>query len=166
VEAVERGRGTAAPQPWHAECSDLLCKLDRTDNNGLSHTGKETLTQSTYYLKEVREAPGYRRDETVYPVGLEYFTLYDSDGKVTQQGKRMEVVEIPETVGVMVKKKDSESGNFVKGAGFAVFTDAGCTQRVSVGGDGKTEVPVFYYDFRFQCREHTNPLLCGSEKGG
>ena len=58
----------------------------------------------------------------------------------------MEVVEIPDTVGVMVKKTDSESGNFVKGAGFAVFTDAGCTQRVSVEGDGKTEVPIFYYD--------------------
>lgn len=129
-----------------AECTDLLCKLDRTDNNGLSHTGKETLTQNTYYLKEVKEAQGYQRDETVYPVGLEYFTLYDSSGKVTQQGKRMEVVEIPDTVGVMVKKTDAESGNFVKGAGFAVFTDAGCTQRVSIGGDGKAEVPVFYYD--------------------
>lgn len=129
-----------------AECTDLLCKLDRTDNNGLSHTGKETLTQNTYYLKEVKEAQGYQRDETVYPVGLEYFTLYDSSGKVTQQGKRMEVVEIPDTVGVMVKKTDAESGNFVKGAGFAVFTDVGCTQRVSIGGDGKAEVPVFYYD--------------------
>ena len=129
-----------------AECSDLLCKLDRTDNNGLSHTGKETLTQGTYYLKEVKEAPGYQRDETVYPVGLEYFTLYDSDGKVMQQGKAMEVVEIPDTVGVMVRKTDAESGNFVKGAGFAVFSDAGCTQRVSVEGDGKEEVPVFYYD--------------------
>ncbi len=129
-----------------AECTDLLCKLDRTDNNGLSHTGKETLTQNTYYLKEVKEAQGYQRDETVYPVGLEYFTFYDSSGKVTQQGKRMEVVEIPDTVGVMVKKTDAESGNFVKGAGFAVFTDAGCTQRVSIGGDGKAEVPVFYYD--------------------
>ncbi len=129
-----------------AECTDLLCKLDRTDNNGLSHTGKETLTQSMYYLKEVKEAPGYQRDETVYPVGLEYFTLYDSDGKVTQQGKAMEVVEIPDTVGVMVKKTDSESGNFVKGAGFAVFTDAGCTKRVTVDEAGREEVPVFYYD--------------------
>ena len=128
------------------ECTDLLCKLEKTNKQGLSHSGKEVLTQSTYYLKEVREAPGYKRDETVYPVGLEYFTLYDSDGKVTQQGKPMPVVEYPDTVGVMVKKTDSESGNFVKGAGFAVFTDAGCTQRVSVEGDGKTEVPVFYYD--------------------
>ncbi len=128
------------------ECTDLLCKLEKTNKEGLSHSGREVLTQSTYYLKEVKEAPGYQRDETVYPVGLEYFTLYDSDGKVTQQGKPMPVVEYPDTVGVMVKKTDSESGNFVKGAGFAVFTDAGCTQRVSIGGDGKTEVPVFYYD--------------------
>lgn len=129
-----------------AECTDLLCKLGRTDDNGLSHTGKETLTQNTYYLKEVKAASGYLCDETVYPVGLEYFTLYDSDGKVTQQGKPMPVVEYPDKVGVMVKKTDAESGNFVKGAGFAVFTDAGCTQRVSVEGDGREEVPVFYYD--------------------
>lgn len=129
-----------------AECTDLLCKLEKTNAKGLALSGKETLTQSTYYLKEIKEAPGYQRDETVYPVGLEYFTLYDSDGKVTQQGKPMPVVEYPDTVGVMVKKTDSESGNFVKGAGFAVFTDAVCTQRVSVNGDGKEEVPVFYYD--------------------
>ena len=58
----------------------------------------------------------------------------------------MPVVEYPDKVGVMVKKTDAESGNFVKGAGFAVFSDAGCTQRVSVEGDGKEEVPVFYYD--------------------
>lgn len=129
-----------------AECTDLLCKLGKTDAGGLTLTGKETLTQSTYYLKEVRAAPGYLRDKTVYPVGLEYFTLYDSDGKVTQKGKKMEVVEYPATVGVMVTKTDSESKNIVKGAGFAVFTDAGCKKRVSVGGDGKVEVPVFYYD--------------------
>lgn len=129
-----------------AECTDLLCKLEKTNAKGLALSGKEVLTQSTYYLKEVKEAPGYQRDETVYPVGLEYFTLYDSDGKVTQQGKPMPVVEYPDKVGVMVKKTDAESGNFVKGAGFAVFSDAGCTQRVSVEGDGKEEVPVFYYD--------------------
>ena len=129
-----------------AECTDLLCKLDRTDDNGLSHSGKETLTQNTYYLKEVKAAPGYFKDETVYPVGLEYFTLYDSDGKVTQQGKPMPVVEYPDKVGVMVKKTDAESKNIVKGAGFAVFANADCTQRVSVEGDGKEEVPVFYYD--------------------
>ena len=129
-----------------AECTDLLCKLTKTDKNGLAHSGKETLTQEVYYLKEIKEAPGYLRDETVYPVGLEYFTIYDTSGKVTQQGKEMPVDEYPDKVGVMVKKTDSESGNFVKGAGFAVFTDAGCTNRVSVEGDGKEEVPVFYYD--------------------
>ncbi|MCM1158274.1 MAG: prealbumin-like fold domain-containing protein, partial [Clostridium sp.] len=129
-----------------AECTDLLCKLSKTGTDGRVLSGKETLTQSTYYLKEVKAAPGYLLDETIYPVGLEYFTLYDSDGKVTQQGKQMPVVEYPDKVGVMVKKTDSESGNFVKGAGFAVFADAACTQRVSVEGDGKTEVPVFYYD--------------------
>ena len=58
-----------------AECTDLLCKLGKTGTDGRVLSGKETLTQSTYYLKEVKEAPGYQRDETVYPVGLEYFTL-------------------------------------------------------------------------------------------
>lgn len=128
------------------DCTDLLCKLNKTDNNGQALTGKETLTQSIYYLKEIIEAPGFLRDEKVYPVGLEYFTLYDSNGKVTQQGKIMPVVEYPDTVGVMIAKTDSESKNIVKGAGFAVFTDIGCKKRVSVNGDGKEEVPVFYYD--------------------
>ena len=129
-----------------AECTDLLCKLGRTNADGQALSGKETLTQSTYYLKEVRAARGYLKDKTVYPVGLEYFTLYDSDGKITQKGKTMPVVEYPDTVGVIVSKTDSESKNIVKGAGFAVFTDAGCKKRVSVNGDGRTEVPVFYYD--------------------
>lgn len=129
-----------------AECTDLLCKLSKTDVNGLAYSGVETLTQSMYYLKEVKEASGYLKDDTVYPVGLAYFTIYDSDGNITQKGKRAEVKEYPDTVGVMVAKTDAESGNFVKGAGFAVFLDAGCTQRVSVNGDGATEVPVFYFD--------------------
>ncbi len=129
-----------------AECTDLLCRLTATGADGKTLSGKETLTQGTYYLKEVKAAPGYLKDETVYPVGLEYFTLYDSDGKVTQQGKPMPVVEYPDKVGVMVKKTDAESKNIVKGAGFAVFADAGCTKRVTVESDGKTEVPVFYYD--------------------
>lgn len=129
-----------------AECTDLLCKLTKTDANGLAYSGKETLTQNLYYLKEVKEATGYLKDDTVYPVGLEYFTIYDSDGNVTQQGKQMSVCEYPDTVGVMVAKTDLESGNVVKGAGFAVFTDAGCTNRVTVNGDGVEEVPIFYYD--------------------
>lgn len=129
-----------------AECTDLLCKLGRTNADGQALSGKETLTQSTYYLKEVRAARGYLKDKTVYPVGLEYFTLYDSDGKITQKGKTMPVVEYPDTVGVIVSKTDSESKNVVKRAGFAVFADAGCKKRVSMNGDGRTEVPVFYYD--------------------
>lgn len=38
-----------------AECTDLLCKLEKTNAKGLALSGKETLTQSTYYLKEVKE---------------------------------------------------------------------------------------------------------------
>ncbi len=129
-----------------AECTNLLCRLTKTDGNGLAYSGIETLTQDMYYLKEIKEAPGYLRDEKIYPVGLEYFTIYDSDGNVTQQGKQMPVNEYPDTVGVMVAKTDAESGNFVKEAGFAVFTDVGCTNRVSIKGDGMEEVPVFYYD--------------------
>ena len=67
-------------------------------------------------------------------------------GKVTKAGKTFEAKETPETVGVLVQKTDSESGNVVKGAGFAVFKDAACTQRVLMNGDTGAEVPVFYYD--------------------
>lgn len=129
-----------------SDCTDLLCKLERTKDNGIGASDVETLTQDAYYLKEVREADGYLLDEKIYKVGLEYFTLYDADGKVTQQGKQFPVNETPEKVGVAVAKTDSESGNIVKGAGFAVFSDVGCTQRVSVEGDGKADVPVFYYN--------------------
>lgn len=128
------------------DCDDLFCKLTKTGTNGLGATDVEVLTQDTYYLKEVLEPDGYQKDETVYPVGLEYFTLYDSSGKVIQQGKRKEVNEIPEPVGVFVHKTDSDSGNIVPGAGFAVFKDAGCTQRVLTEGSSGSEVPVFYYD--------------------
>ena len=82
----------------------------------------------------------------MYEVGLEYFTQYDENGKVIKQGKYKGVEETPETVGVLVQKTDSESGNVVKGAGFAVFKDAACTQRVLMNGDTGAEVPVFYYD--------------------
>lgn len=85
-------------------------------------------------------------DENVYEIGLEYFTQYDESGKVTKAGKTFEAKETPETVGVLVQKTDSESGNVVKGAGFAVFKDAACTQRVLMNGDAGAEVPVFYYD--------------------
>lgn len=128
------------------DCDDLFCKLSVTNELGLGATGVEVLTQDTYYLKEVLEPDGYQKDETVYPVGLEYFTLYNNSGKVIQQGKRKEVDEIPEKVGVFVHKTDSDSGNIVPGAGFAVFKDAGCTQRVLTEGSSGAEVPVFYYD--------------------
>lgn len=128
------------------DCDDLLCKLSKTNEQGLGATDVEVLTQDTYYLKEVLEPDGYKKDETVYPIGLEYFTLYDGNGKVIQQGKQMTVDETPEKVGVFVYKTDSDSGNIVAGAGFAVFKDAGCTQRVLTEGSSGSEVPVFYYD--------------------
>ncbi|MDE6853131.1 MAG: prealbumin-like fold domain-containing protein, partial [Lachnospiraceae bacterium] len=128
------------------DCDDLFCKLSTTDNMGLGATDIEVLTQDTYYLKEVLEPDGYQKDETVYPIGLEYFTLYDGNGKVIQQGKQMSVDETPDKVGVFVYKTDSDSGNIVAGAGFAVFKDAGCTQRVLTEGSSGAEVPVFYYD--------------------
>lgn len=104
------------------------------------------MTESKYYLKEVKAPDGYQVDENVYEIGLEYFTQYDESGKVTKAGKAFEAKETPETVGVLVQKTDSESGNVVKGAGFAVFKDAACTQRVLMNGDTGAEVPVFYYD--------------------
>lgn len=127
-------------------CTDLLCKLNVTNSDGLAASGVEVLTESKYYLKEVKAPDGYQVDENVYEIGLEYFTQYDESGKVTKAGKAFEAKETPETVGVLVQKTDSESGNFVKGAGFAVFKDAACTQRVLMNGDTGAEVPVFYYD--------------------
>jgi LPXTG-motif cell wall-anchored protein len=112
----------------------------------LAASGVEVLTESKYYLKEVKAPDGYQVDENVYEIGLEYFTQYDESGKVTKAGKTFEAKETPETVGVLVQKTDSESGNVVKGAGFAVFKDAACTQRVLMNGDTGAEVPVFYYD--------------------
>ena len=129
------------------ECTDLLCAMEVTDDKGLSGSGMQTLTESTYYLKEVHEADGYKLDPKVYPIDISYFTIYDAAGKVTQKGKEVNVVEEPEPVGVMIRKTDSESGNIVANAGFAVFMDQACTVRVTVDGkaDG-TQVPVFYYD--------------------
>lgn len=129
------------------ECTDLLCAMEVTDNNGLAGSGIQTLTESTYYLKEVHEADGYKLDPTVYSIDISYFTLYDAAGKVTQKGKEVSVLEEPEPVGVMIRKTDSESGNIVAKAGFAVFTDPACTVRVTVDGTaGGAQVPVFYYD--------------------
>ncbi len=128
------------------DCDELFCKLSATNGKGLAATDVEVLTQDTYYLKEVLEPDGYQKDETVYPIGLEYFTLYDGNGKVIQQGKQMPVKETPDKVGVLVHKTDYGSGNIVAGAGFAVFKDAGCTQRVLTEGSSGAEVPIFYYD--------------------
>lgn len=129
------------------ECEDLFCKLAKTSDVGLAQSTTELLTQDTYYLKEVFEADGYQRDERVYEIPLKYFTIVDAAGKVTQKAETYPVVEIPEPVCVAVNKKDTESGNIVKGAGFAVFYDAACTKRVTEDGEaGGTEVPVFYYD--------------------
>lgn len=129
------------------ECTDLLCAMEVTDGKGLAGSGMQTLTESTYYLKEVHEADGYKLDPKVYPIDISYFTIYDAAGKVTQKGKEVSVVEEPEPVGVMIRKTDSESGNIVDKAGFAVFTDQACTTRVTVDGKaGGAQVPVFYYD--------------------
>lgn len=129
------------------ECEDLFCKLAKTSDVGLAQSTTELLTQDTYYLKEVFEADGYQRDERVYEIPLKYFTIVDAAGKVTQKAETYPVVEIPEPVCVAVNKKDTGSGNIVKGAGFAVFYDAACTKRVTEDGTaGGKEVPVFYYD--------------------
>lgn len=127
-------------------CTDLLCKLTKSKEDGTALSGNQILTQSKYYVKEVSAPDGYQLDETVYEVGLEYFTLYDGNGKVIQKGKEFSVDETPEKVGVIVYKTDATSGNWVKGAGFAVFKDAACTVRVKTEGDKGEEVPVFYYD--------------------
>lgn len=91
------------------DCTELLCKLSKTDDKGLSSSGKVILTQDMYYLKEVLEPDGYQRDNEVYEIPLSYFTLYDKDGKVIQQGKRKDVEEVPETIGVFVNS--TVSGN-------------------------------------------------------
>ena len=51
----------------------------------------------------------YLIDDTVYEIGLEYFTQYDESGKVIKEGKKYDVIEVPEPVGVLVQKTDSTS---------------------------------------------------------
>ena len=63
--------------------------------------------------------------------------------RLLKRGKKYDVIEVPEPVGVLVQKTDSTSGNVVKGAGFAVFKDAACTQRVLTDGDSGTEIRYF-----------------------
>lgn len=57
-----------------------MCKLNVTNSDGLAASGVEVLTESKYYLKEVKAPDGYQVDENVYEIGLEYFTQYDESG--------------------------------------------------------------------------------------
>lgn len=127
------------------DCDDLLCKLKKTDDSGKTISGKLILTEDKYYLKEVLEPDGYQIDVNVYEIGLEWFTLYDKDGKVTQKGKTYGVEETPETVGVLVDKIDKFSGATLKKATFAVFNDKACTVRTKLSETGG-EVPTFTYN--------------------
>lgn len=129
-----------------AECDDLLCEL-LSKGNGLYGSEVETLTQDTYYLKEIINPDGYQLDMAVYPIALEYFTIYDADGKVTQEGKEYTHDEYPEPVGVVVSKKDSFTQNIITNASFAVFNDQACTVRTVIDAENNNvEVPLFYYD--------------------
>lgn len=128
------------------ECDEFLCEL-KNIGNGVYESESEILTQDKYYLLEVDNPDGYQLDDTVHEVDISYFTIYDSAGKVIQQGKEFTHDEQPEYVGVMIGKKDSFTGNEIKTAGFAVFNDANCTQRTMVeAGKDDSEVPVFHYD--------------------
>lgn len=129
-----------------ADCDDMLCELS-SKGNGLYGSEVETLTQDTYYLKEIINPDGYQLDVNVYPIALEYFTIYDSDGKVTQEGKEYVHDEYPEPVGVVVSKKDSFTQNIITNASFAVFNDQACTVRTVIDAENNNvEVPLFYYD--------------------
>lgn len=128
------------------DCEEFLCELKGT-GSGYYASGVETLTQDKYYLVEMENPDGYQLDETVYEVDVSYFTIYDGDGKVIQQGKEYTHSEIPDYVGVMIGKKDSFTGKEITTAGFAVFNDAACTQRTIVeAGVDDSQVPVFHYD--------------------
>lgn len=128
------------------ECDEFLCELKGT-GDGYYASGIESLTQDKYYLSEIENPEGYQLDENVYEVGVEYFTIYDSTGKVVTQGKDFVHQEDSEDVGVMIAKKDSFTGNEIKTAGFAVFNDAACTQRTVINAEKQNEpVPVFHYD--------------------
>ena len=124
-------------------CTDLLCEL-QDKGNGLYSTDVETLTQDTFWIKEVDNPDGYQLDSTVYEITSDWITTYDKDGKVTKQGKEFVHEEVPEKVGVFVTKKDSFTQKEITTAGFAVFNDPGCSVRTLI--DDKTEVPVFHYD--------------------
>ena len=131
------------------DCDDLLCELSMDSNTaGLYSTGIQTITQDTYYLKEVDNPEDYQLDDTVYEISTDYFTFYDKDGKVTKAAtKTFTHEEYPEPVGVIVNKKDSFTKKEIETAGFAVFNDAGCTVRTVIDAEkNPAEVPVFHYD--------------------
>ncbi|MBR1742251.1 MAG: hypothetical protein IJ733_10390, partial [Lachnospiraceae bacterium] len=131
------------------ECEDLLCEMEQMkQEDGLYGSGTQTLTQDTYYLKEIDNPEGYQLDEKVYEISTDYFTFYDASGKVTKKAtKSFTHNEESEPVGVFIKKKDSFSKNEIKNAGFAVFDDAACTKRTVIDADkGTKKVPIFHYD--------------------
>lgn len=131
------------------ECDDLLCEVTGIAGKpGMYGTGIQTLTQGTYYLKEIDNPDDYQLDETVYEISTDYFTFYDKDGKVTKAAaKAFTHPEIPEPVGVIVNKKDAFSRKEIETAGFAVFDDEACTRRTVIDAEaGPAQVPVFHYD--------------------
>lgn len=131
------------------DCDDILCELTASDTQpGLYGTGIQTLTQDTYYLKEVDSPDEYQLDDTVYEISIDYFTIYDAKGKVTKAAtKTFTHEEYPEPVGVIINKKDSFSKVEITTAGFAVFNDAACTQRTVIDTErNPAQVPVFHYD--------------------
>ena len=131
------------------ECDDLLCEITSVPGQpGMYGTGIQTITQDTYYLKEIDNPDDYQLDETVYEISSEYFTFYDAAGNVTQAAaKTFTHQEIPEPVGVIVNKKDAFTKKEIETAGFAVFNDAACTQRTVIDPENNpVEVPIFHYD--------------------
>lgn len=136
------------------ECEELLCELERYTGNasdGFYASGIEDLTEKKYYLKEIDCPEGYELDETVHEIDISYFTIKDASGNVIQEGRTFEVYDIPEPVSVMVIKKDSATGEYVKNAQFAVFDDSACTTRTKLDftNPGKGDVPVFSFDEDF-----------------
>lgn len=131
------------------DCDDLLCEVTGIAGQpGMYGTGIQTLTQDTYYLKEIDNPDDYQLDETLYEISKDYFTIYDKDGKVTKAAtKTFTHTEIPEPVGVIINKKDAFSQKEIETAGFAVFNDEACTVRTIIDAErNPVQVPIFHYD--------------------
>ena len=131
------------------DCDDLLCEMVSVKGKkGLYGSDIQTLTQDTYYLKEIDNPNGFQLDEKVYEISTDYFTFYDASGNVTREAKKeFTHKEKEEPVGVIVTKTDAFSRNEIKNAGFAVFDDKECTKRTVIDADdGDKKVPVFRYD--------------------